>query len=65
MFSVDADIEVLDPMKQGPGTRTHTLSFRQGSKMEAYIVKETRQHYFVKLDDGGVAFLHKISVTLQ
>lgn len=65
VFSVDADIEVFDEMKQGPGTKTHTVSFRAGDTLTAYLVKETRQHYFIKLDDGGVAFLHKISVNLS
>lgn len=61
-FTVDADVEVFEPMKEGPGARTYTISKRRGETLSAYLVRETPQHYFIKLDDGGVAFLHKISV---
>lgn len=63
VFTVDADVEVFEPMKEGPGTRTHKLAVRKGDPLSAYVVRETPQHYFVKFDDGSVAFLHKIAVT--
>lgn len=62
VFRVDGEIEVFEPMKEGPGTKTHKIPFKRGEEIEAYVAKETAQHFFVKFDDGGVAFLHKISV---
>ncbi len=64
VFCVDADIEVFEPMKQGPETHTHKRPVRKGDTLVAYVVRETPQHYFVKFDDGGVAFLHKIAVNM-
>jgi hypothetical protein len=63
VFTVDADVEIFEPMKEGPGARTHKLSVRKGDPIAVYVVRETPQHYFVKFDDGGVAFLHKIAVS--
>ena len=65
VFSVDADIEVFEPMKEGPSARIHTIPVRKGESLSAYVVRETPQHYFVKFDDGGVAFLHKIAVSMR
>ena len=62
VFCVDADIEVFEPMHEGPGARTHKRTVRKGDPLSVYLVRETPQHFFVKFDDGGVAFLHKIAV---
>jgi hypothetical protein len=65
VFCVDADVEVFEPMKEGPGARTHKIPVRKGDLLTAYVVKETPQHYFIKFDDGGLAFLHKIAVAVN
>ncbi len=62
VFCVDADVEVFEPMHEGPETRTHKMPVRKGDALSVYVVRETPQHFFVKFDDGGVAFLHKIAV---
>jgi hypothetical protein len=62
VFCVDADVEVFEPMQEGPGAKTHRITFKKGDVLSAYVVRETPQHYFIKFDDGGVAFLHKIAV---
>lgn len=62
VFCVDADIEVFEPMQEGPGAKTHKMPVRKGDLLSVYVVRETPQHFFIKFDDGGVAFLHKIAV---
>jgi hypothetical protein len=65
LLSVDVNVEVFEPMKEGPSARLHSIPLRKGDSLEAYVVRETQQHYFVKFDDGGVAFLHKIAVSMR
>ncbi len=59
---MDVDVEIFEPMREGPGTRTHKMPVKKGETLSVYVVRETPQHFFVKFDDGGVAFLHKIAV---